>query len=65
MKMRVLRVGGVVSPRTIAISYSYSVSDSESSFEVNSVAFSGDLDHAFLFSRFGERWYHSFGIFSK
>ena len=56
MNMRVLRVDRV-SPRTLAISYS--VSGSEGHFEVSSVAFSGDLDPAFLLSRFGERCYRS------
>ena len=55
--MRVLRVGGVVSPRTLAISYS--VSDGGGRFEWDLVAFTAHLDAVFLLTRFGERLYRS------
>ena len=55
--MRVLRVGGVVSPRTLAISYP--VSDGEGRFERDLVAFTAPLDAVFLLTRFGERLYRS------
>ena len=57
MNIRLLKVGGVVSPRILSISYS--VSDSEDCFEGALDAFDADLDPVFLLTRFGERWYRS------
>ena len=62
LNMRVLRVGGVVSPQTLAISYS--VSDGEDCFQRTFVAFAVDLDPVFLLTRFGERRYRSLEFYT-